>query len=255
MTHPHLHDFPAAPGRLSLPRSVQAASAAAVLVGGGALGWAFASGEPELAWSSYLIGAFFALGLGAFGVAWLAMLCLAGADWSVTMRRIPEAMTAWLLPGGVLVMTIALGAQALQVCTQRLSGGNRQGAIAQRRDDVKPHRFLKPVRSFVRPLYQIFINQSSDGAFIHHAALKFLELLTQFTGNANRSIAECIADGFDNSLDWHESSNQSNIRELWKGAKVNTPAREQQHRNRTCDSEECQDRSLGEIRTLRKPAK
>ena len=41
------------------------------------------------------------------------MLYLAGADWSVTMRRIPEAMTAWLLPGGVLAMGVGLGAHSL----------------------------------------------------------------------------------------------------------------------------------------------
>ncbi len=56
---------------------------------------------------------FFALGLGVFGVAWLSILYLAGADWSVTMRRIPEAMTAWLLPGGVLAMAVGLGAHSL----------------------------------------------------------------------------------------------------------------------------------------------
>jgi hypothetical protein len=88
-------------------------SLAAVLAGGGALAWAFASGQATLAWSSYLIGAFFSLGLGVFGVAWLAMLYLAGADWSVTMRRIPEAMTAWLLPGGVLTLGVGFGAHTL----------------------------------------------------------------------------------------------------------------------------------------------
>ncbi|MBK9965157.1 MAG: hypothetical protein IPP07_09780 [Holophagales bacterium] len=29
------------------------------------------------------------------------------------MRRIPEAMTAWLLPGGVLTMAVGLGAHSL----------------------------------------------------------------------------------------------------------------------------------------------
>ncbi|MGE5359127.1 MAG: hypothetical protein ACM3NQ_08920 [Bacteroidales bacterium] len=107
------HTFPAAPGRLSLPASVQAACVAAAIVGVGALAWAFSRGDAQLAWSSYLIGVFFVLGLGVFGVAWLAMLYLAGGDWSVTMRRIPEAMTAWLLPGGVLAMAVGLGARTL----------------------------------------------------------------------------------------------------------------------------------------------
>jgi hypothetical protein len=112
MSRLHSHDLPPAPGRLALPGSVQGLAAAAVLVGAAALGWAFTR-DAQLAWSAYLIGVFFALGLGVFGVAWLAMLYLSGADWSVSMRRIPEAMTAWLLPGGVLAMGVALGAPTL----------------------------------------------------------------------------------------------------------------------------------------------
>src|SRR5512133_3519468 len=113
MSHTHSHTLPAAPGRIALPAVVQGLSAAAVLAGGAALAWAFSRGDLELAWSSYLIGVFFALGLGVFGIAWLAILYLAGADWSVTMRRIPEAMTAWLLPGGILAMGVGLGAHSL----------------------------------------------------------------------------------------------------------------------------------------------
>ena len=110
MTREHYRALPAVPGRLAPPRQVLVSSLAAVLAGSAALAWAFARGEAQLAWSAYLIGAFFALGLGAFAVAWLSMLYLAGADWSVTMRRIPEAMTAWLIPGGLLTMAVALGA-------------------------------------------------------------------------------------------------------------------------------------------------
>lgn len=113
MSHPHQHAFPEAPGRVALPGSVMGLSAAAVLVGAGALAWAFTSGDAPLAWSSYLIGTFYALGLGVFGAAWLAILYLSRGHWSITMRRIPEAMTAWLLPGGVLAMLVALGAHTL----------------------------------------------------------------------------------------------------------------------------------------------
>jgi magnesium-transporting ATPase (P-type) len=113
MSHAHTEALPAPPGRLGLPAIVQGLSVAAVIVGGAALAWALAQGESQLAWSAYLIGAFFALGLGVFGVAWLAMLYLAGAGWSVTMRRIPEAMTSWLLPGGLLTLAIGLGAHSL----------------------------------------------------------------------------------------------------------------------------------------------
>ncbi len=107
------HAVPPVPARLHLSTLVRGLSVAAVLGGGAALAWAFAQGHAELAWSAYLIGAFFTLGLGVFGVVWMAILYLSRADWSVTMRRIPEAMTAWLLPGGVLTLLVGLGAHAL----------------------------------------------------------------------------------------------------------------------------------------------
>ena len=113
MSHDHSSPLPAAPGRLTVPGSVQGLAVAFVLIGGAALAWAFSRGEVQLAWSAYLIGAFFALGLGVFGAAWLAILYPARGNWSVTMRRIPEAMTAWLLPGGVLTMAVGLGAHSL----------------------------------------------------------------------------------------------------------------------------------------------
>jgi len=112
MSASHSHTLPAAPDRVGLPALVQGLAGAAVLVGAAALAWAF-SHDATLAWSSYLIGMFFVLGLGVFGVAWIAILTLAGGTWSVTMRRIPEAMTAWLEPGGVLAMLVTFGAHSL----------------------------------------------------------------------------------------------------------------------------------------------
>lgn len=113
MSHSHPAVLPPAPGRLVLPPAVRGVSLAAAAGGAAALAWAFTNGHEQLAWSAYLIGAFFALGLGVFGALWLSILYLTGATWSVTMRRIPEAMTAWLLPGGVLAMGVGLGAHSL----------------------------------------------------------------------------------------------------------------------------------------------
>ena len=113
MSHPHSLTPPAAPGRLALPGIVQLLSGAAALAGVAALALAYTRGDAPLAWSAYLIGVFYALNLGVFGAAWLAILYLSRADWAVTMRRIPEAMTAWLLPGGVLAMAVGLGAYSL----------------------------------------------------------------------------------------------------------------------------------------------
>lgn len=110
MTHAHGEALPEAPGRIALPMAVRGGAVVAALAGAGALGWAFATGREQLAWSAYLIGAFLTLGLGVFGVAWLAILYLAGATWSVTMRRIPEAMTAWLLPAAITTMALIAGA-------------------------------------------------------------------------------------------------------------------------------------------------
>jgi len=113
MSHADPHPLPEPPGRLSLPASVRGLAAAFLVVGVAALAWAFSRGETELAWSAYLIGTFFALGLGVFGVSWLAILSLARGDWAVTMRRPTEAMTAWLLPGGLLTLGAGLGMHSL----------------------------------------------------------------------------------------------------------------------------------------------
>ena len=113
MSHPHSHALPEKPGRVGLSRLEQGLAAVAALAGAAALALAFTRGDAPLAWSSYLIGAFYALGLGIFGAAWLAILYLARGTWSVTMRRIPEAMTAWLLPGGILAVAVLSGAHSL----------------------------------------------------------------------------------------------------------------------------------------------
>ena len=113
MSHVQSSTPPAPPARLALPASVQAACMAAVLIGAVTLAWSYRAGHAPLAWSAYLMGTFFALGLGVFGIAWIAMLYLTGATWSITMRRIPEAMTAWLLPGSLLALAVVLGAPTL----------------------------------------------------------------------------------------------------------------------------------------------
>lgn len=113
MSSIHRQSWPARPGRLGLPVAVRALAAAAAVTGVAAVAWAWQRGDHEVAWSAYLIAVFFTLGLGVFGVAWLAMLALSGGTWSVTMRRVPEAMTAWLLPGGALTLVLVAGAPAL----------------------------------------------------------------------------------------------------------------------------------------------
>ncbi|MBM4370968.1 MAG: hypothetical protein FJ098_04900, partial [Deltaproteobacteria bacterium] len=107
------HHLPAPPPAIRLPGAARAAALLALLGGGGALGWAFGTGRLAEAWSAYLVGAFFALGLAAFGVIWLSILTLSRGVWGVTMRRIPEAMTAFLLPGGAAALAAGAGAHTL----------------------------------------------------------------------------------------------------------------------------------------------
>ncbi|MFN7917324.1 MAG: hypothetical protein U0Q55_18410 [Vicinamibacterales bacterium] len=109
----HVDTLPTPPERVGLPSVMTGIAGAGVLAGAAAIGYAFSTGDLGLAWSTYLIGAFFALGLGVFGLAWIAIVNLAGGTWAVTMRRVPEAMTAWLLPGGVLALAVMAGAGTL----------------------------------------------------------------------------------------------------------------------------------------------
>ena len=109
------HDvqIPAAPKALKTSKTAQAVALMAALAGAAAFFFALRSGHPDTAWSGYLIGAFLTLGLGVFGVLWLSILYLSKAVWSVSMRRIVEAMTAWLLPGGVLTLLVGMGGHTL----------------------------------------------------------------------------------------------------------------------------------------------
>ncbi len=114
MSHDHAtHPVPELPARLELPAAAWIIAALAVLAGAGAFFWSLSNGHPGLAWSAYLIGVFYALSLGVFGVLWISMLYLTKGVWSVSMRRIPEAMTSWLLPGGILTLLVALGSHHL----------------------------------------------------------------------------------------------------------------------------------------------
>jgi len=109
----HSQDIPQPPDRLFVSSKLKAAALVAVLAGAGVFAWALLSGHQGLGWSAYLIGAFYTLSLGVFGVVWLAINYLSKGVWSVTMRRIPEAMASWLLPGGVLAIGVALGSHHL----------------------------------------------------------------------------------------------------------------------------------------------
>lgn len=102
-----------APAPLEISKTAKGIALVAAVVGIGAFGYALQTGHADTAWSGYLMGVFFTLSLGVFGVLWLAWLYLGKATWSISMRRIPEAMTAWLLPGGILALLVGAGGHTL----------------------------------------------------------------------------------------------------------------------------------------------
>lgn len=113
MSHAATTPPPPPPGRLSLPLPVRAVALLAAIAGAATFAWTLSRGEAALAWSAYLIGAFFTLGLALFAISWLAILALSRGTWAVTLRRPTEAMTTWLLPGGLLTLGIGFGLRAL----------------------------------------------------------------------------------------------------------------------------------------------
>lgn len=113
MSHGHDIPLPEPPASLGFPAWSLAVAGLCAAGGAGAFAITILRGDAALAWSSYLVGAFFALGLGVFGTLWIAMTTLTKGSWAVTMRRIPEAMTSWLLPGAILALVVGLGAHSL----------------------------------------------------------------------------------------------------------------------------------------------
>lgn len=84
-------------------------NALGALAGAGAL--AFVIGlfiDPARAWSNWLLSAFYFTTLALFGTFFIAIGYLTKAGWHVALRRVPEAMTAWL-PAALAAMLV-LGA-------------------------------------------------------------------------------------------------------------------------------------------------
>ena len=50
----------------------------------------------------------FLLGVSTIGTVWVAINTVAYAGWSAVIRRVPEATSAWILPGGVLLVILFL---------------------------------------------------------------------------------------------------------------------------------------------------
>lgn len=50
----------------------------------------------------------FFIGVSAIGTVWMAIQYVTQAGWSVSVKRISEALSAWLLPGGVIMLVVFL---------------------------------------------------------------------------------------------------------------------------------------------------
>jgi hypothetical protein len=79
----------------------------ALMVLGGATVFFGLTLAPERIWANLLLAAVWLLGIGLGGVAFVALQYVSGAGWSVAFRRVPEAMSA-ALPAGALVLAAVL---------------------------------------------------------------------------------------------------------------------------------------------------
>ena len=76
----------------------------------------FAAGlwsEPAHAWGALLLWNFFFLSISLAAAVFLSIHSLAGGGWATLFKRVPEAMTAYLPAGGVLMLALLFGLRAL----------------------------------------------------------------------------------------------------------------------------------------------
>ncbi len=79
---------------------------AAALIVGSAASLAAAFSTPERLWLNVLTGGQILLGLGLGGGFIVALLYATGAGWGVALRRVPEALTALLVPGAAATLAV-----------------------------------------------------------------------------------------------------------------------------------------------------
>ncbi len=69
--------------------------------------------RPETTWAHVLLLGFFAVQLGLAGAFLVALQFLTGSGWSVALRRVPEALTALIPIGGIVVLAAQVACPAL----------------------------------------------------------------------------------------------------------------------------------------------
>ncbi|MBI5201342.1 MAG: hypothetical protein HY925_07125 [Elusimicrobia bacterium] len=93
------------PGERSALAAAAAVSAAVFLLG--------LKLSPARAWTDLLLFNVYFLGPSAAALAFIAIQYVAGAGWPTLFRRVPEAMTAYLVPGAALIAALLAGSHQL----------------------------------------------------------------------------------------------------------------------------------------------
>lgn len=110
MAHEHHHDDIEPPGEFEVPEKFKLAAIACAVVGV----LAFFGGlflDAERAWRGYVIGFWFTFSVALCGPFFVATQYISKAGWSVSIRRIPEAMGAFLYPAVLLGIGALIGAE------------------------------------------------------------------------------------------------------------------------------------------------
>ncbi len=106
MAHQSHHDHIEPPGELEISKGFIVTAVLFILIGVIAFAVGLTS-EPERAWRGYVIGFWFTFSVALAGPFFIATQYLSKASWAVPIRRIPEALGAYLLPS--ILLAVILG--------------------------------------------------------------------------------------------------------------------------------------------------
>ncbi|MCA8911725.1 MAG: hypothetical protein KDB82_08465 [Planctomycetes bacterium] len=95
------------PEKFSFPMMVKMGSLGAFLLGLIVFGLSFIGGA-DLAFGGWAIAAWYVVGFPLFAMFFLSINHLSAAGWHVTMKRVPEAMTRYFIPGAVTIAVLFL---------------------------------------------------------------------------------------------------------------------------------------------------
>jgi len=105
---------------------------------------------PERAWPNLLLDSFYAATLGVSAMFFLAVTRVAGARWSASLRRIPEAFLPLIPVGAVLLLALFFGRHTLFPWT-------RPGAFAGAPAGAGKAQYLNPSWVFGRMVFTVAV--------------------------------------------------------------------------------------------------